>query len=79
MVGVAGIGQCVGAYNRKVSSLGISIVAKVTYIPQFFLNFTFWSTWFTGWVFGTLLADLIVDSSGAATDMDGQEVAVTIL
>ncbi|CAE6502220.1 unnamed protein product [Rhizoctonia solani] len=62
MVGVPGIGQCVGAYNRK-----------------FFLNFTFWSTWFTAWVFGTLLADLIIDSRDINFHLDGQQVAVIAL
>ncbi|ELU39951.1 zf-DHHC domain-containing protein [Rhizoctonia solani AG-1 IA] len=61
-ISFVGIGQCVGAYNRK-----------------FFVNFTFWSTWFTAWVFGTLLADLIVDSRNISYQLDGQEIAVIAL
>lgn len=77
-VSLVGIGQCVGAYNRKVSRAIGRHECSLTWL-QFFVNFTFWSTWFTAWVFGTLLADLVVDSRNLAYHLDGQEIAIIAL
>ncbi|CAE6345764.1 unnamed protein product [Rhizoctonia solani] len=67
---------CVLQYDHHCPWIGQCVGA---YNRKFFVNFTFWSTWFTAWVFGTLLADLIVDSRNISYQLDGQEIAVIAL
>ncbi|KAJ1308084.1 hypothetical protein OPQ81_002148 [Rhizoctonia solani] len=64
---------CVLQYDHHCPWIGQCVGA---YNRKFFLNFTFWSTWFTAWVFGTLLADVIVDSRNIYYELDGQEIAI---
>ncbi|CAE6428535.1 unnamed protein product [Rhizoctonia solani] len=67
---------CVLQYDHHCPWIGQCVGA---YNRKFFVNFTFWSTWFTAWVFGTLLADLVVDSRNLAYHLDGQEIAIIAL
>ncbi|KAG8742383.1 palmitoyltransferase pfa5 [Ceratobasidium sp. 414] len=81
-VGSLGLGQCVGAFNRKVR-LSLLLVDNISLINidtvQFFLNFVFWSMWFTAWIFATLLSQLVIDSNGGIDGIDGQEIGVIAL
>ncbi|KAH7333750.1 DHHC palmitoyltransferase-domain-containing protein [Rhizoctonia solani] len=63
-------------YDHHCPRIGQCVGA---YNRKFFLNFTFWPTWFTAWVFGTLVADLIVESRVISFQLDGQEIAVIAL
>ncbi|CAE6442533.1 unnamed protein product [Rhizoctonia solani] len=67
---------CVLQYDHHCPWIGQCVGA---YNRKFFLNFTFWSTWFTAWVFGTLLSDLVVESRDVNFQLDGQEIAVIAL
>ncbi|KAG9122964.1 palmitoyltransferase pfa5 [Ceratobasidium sp. 392] len=66
---------CVLQYDHHCPWIGQCVGA---FNRKFFLNFTFWSTWFTAWVFATLLSQVIIDSDDG-TNIDGQEVGVVAL
>ncbi|KAG8683625.1 palmitoyltransferase pfa5 [Ceratobasidium sp. 394] len=66
---------CVLQYDHHCPWLGQCVGA---FNRKFFMNFVFWSTWFTAWVFATLLSQLIVDSNDG-TNIDGQEIGVIAL
>jgi len=67
---------CVLQYDHHCPWLGQCVGA---FNRKFFLNFVFWSTWFTAWVFATLLSQLIIDSNGETNEIDGQEIGVIAL
>ncbi|KAG8721004.1 palmitoyltransferase pfa5 [Ceratobasidium sp. 395] len=66
---------CVLQYDHHCPWIGQCVGA---FNRKFFLNFVFWSTWFTAWVFATILPQVIVESNDG-TNIDGQEVAVVAL
>ncbi|KAF8602920.1 zf-DHHC-domain-containing protein [Ceratobasidium sp. AG-I] len=64
---------CVLQYDHHCPWIGQCVGAGNR---KFFVNFSFWSTWFTAWVFATLLAQVVIDSAGENAELDGQKVAI---
>ncbi|QRV75536.1 DHHC palmitoyltransferase [Ceratobasidium sp. AG-Ba] len=66
---------CVLQYDHHCPWIGQCVGA---FNRKFFLIFCFWSTWFTAWVFGTLLSQVIIDLDDGM-NLDGQKLGVIAL